>query len=103
MTEQQAFSAATKEFIKSTFDRVTDYKNLYVFSCANRDGPLQNPIAVEKDTGKVFIFHPLLNDPEAYFRAVAENGHCLQESSYDQKLKAGAEAVAHALKRGEMQ
>lgn len=101
MTEKEALKIVKKAFPKYQFVRVTDYRNLYVFIIGGREGELQNPIAVEKDTGKTLVFHPLMNDPQAYVQAVKENSHELKDNNYDRKVKAGEDAIAHALKRGE--
>ena len=95
MTEKEALRIAQKKFPKSQFVWVTDYKNLYVFTTGG--DRIENPIAVEKGTGKVLVFHPMLNDPPAYFKAAKEDGHEIKMDAYTAKVKAGEDAVLHAL------
>lgn len=96
MTEKQALTYASK-LLRGKATQVTSYKNFYIFTASIRNGSLENPIAVDKETGKTFVFHPMKNDPEAYFKAVRENGHLISDSAYNQKVTAGKKAIAHSL------
>lgn len=107
MTESEACNILRKEYPDYKLLTVTDYKGYYVFVMQPKNMPdaclsMENPTAVEKSTGKTFTFHPMLNDPKAYFKAVRENSHSVdttEASSYSQKVEAGKNAIAHALGR----
>ena len=96
MTEKKALRIAQKKFPKNQFAWVTEYKGMYVFT-TNGDR-IENPIAVEKETGKVLVFHPMLNDPQAYFKTAKEKGHEIKMDAYTAKVKSGEDAVDHALR-----
>lgn len=73
MTIKEALNHLLEEYPDVKAKSVVEYKNLYVFSVAKKDRPelgvFMNPIAVIKEDGTVFTFHPLLNDPKEYFKA----------------------------------
>lgn len=102
MTESQALKIAEKMVPGCIFATVTEYKNWFVFGTDHRKSGNINPIAVDRTTGKPMVFHPMLNDPEAYLKAVRENGHPLKKSEYDRKVEAGKDAIAHALLKSEV-
>lgn len=45
--------------------RVLEYKNLFVFEVTPA---LLGNIAVDRDTGNIFGFNPMLNDPDLFFK-----------------------------------
>ena len=86
MTEQEALKVAQKMLPKAVFIKVTDYKNWFVFGVDAAKSGLMNPVAVDKANGKPMIFHPLMHDPQAYFKAVKESSHLLnQKDGYTSK------------------
>lgn len=102
MTEQQAIEIMKKAFPEFILQTVTDYKNFFVFTMQPKDAMegmlwINNPTAVEKETGRTLSFHPMLNEPKAYFKAVRENGHEIKMDAYMAKVKTGEDAVEHAL------
>lgn len=102
MTEQEACSIMSREYPELEMESVTDYKGYFVFTSRRRNAPegmqeIDDPIAVEKETGRTLSFHPLRHSPEAYFKAVRENSHPVANSTYDKKVDVGKNAVAHSL------
>lgn len=73
MTIKEALNHLLEEYPGVKAQSVVEYKNLYVFSVAKKGRTescvLMNPIAVIKDDGTVFTFHPLMNNPKEYFKA----------------------------------
>lgn len=101
MTELQALKIAQKMIPGCVFVTVTNYKNWFVFGTDPFKSGRMNPIAVDKNTGKPMVFHPMLNDPTEYFKAVQENGHSIasaKESAYDRKVESGKDAITHVLR-----
>ena len=102
MTEQEACTIMAQQFPELELQTVTDYNNYFVFTYRRCNAPVgvpevDDPIAVEKTTEKTLSFHPLRNNPKAYFKAVRENNHPVIRSTYDKKVESGKEAVAHSL------